>query len=51
LPLTGVGVVSRIITDLAVFDVTPAGLALVESAPDVDEDLLRSRTGCAFGPA
>src|SRR3546814_2171288 len=30
LPLTGLGVVSRIITDLGVFDVTPSGLVLAE---------------------
>jgi 3-oxoacid CoA-transferase subunit B len=45
LPLTGVGVVNRIITDLAVLDVTPQGLRLVEIAPDVTREALQSKTG------
>ncbi|WP_036142043.1 3-oxoacid CoA-transferase subunit B [Luteibacter sp. 9135] len=51
LPLTGKGVVDRIITDLAVFDVTPQGLVLIEMAPDVDEAHLRASTACDFARA
>ncbi len=45
LPLTGVGVVDRIITDLAVMDVTPEGLKVVEMAPGVTRESLQSKTG------
>ena len=45
LPLTGLGVVDRIITDLAVMDVTPTGLKLVELADGVTREFVQSRTG------
>jgi 3-oxoacid CoA-transferase subunit B len=45
LPLTGQKVVDRIITDLAVMDVTPEGLRVVELAPGVTPDLVQSKTG------
>lgn len=44
-PLTGRGVVSRIYTDLAVVDVTPAGFKLLELAPRITEDEVRQKTG------
>jgi len=48
LPLTGVGVVDRIITDLCVLDVTPQGLKVVEMAPGVTAEDLRQKTGVAL---
>ena len=45
LPYTGKGVVQRIITDLAVIDVTPDGLVLHELAHGVTLDEVRDRTG------
>ncbi len=45
LPLTGLGVVDRIITDLAVMDVTPEGLKLVELAEGVTREFVQSKTG------
>ena len=49
LPRTGVGVVSRIITDLGVLDVTAGSLKLVELAPGVSEAELREKTGAPVG--
>ena len=44
LPLTGTGVVDRIITDLGVFDVVEGGLKIVEMAPEVTEEQIREST-------
>ena len=51
LPYTGLGVVQRIITDLAVIDVTPEGLVLRELAPEVTEDEVRDKTEPALTSA
>jgi 3-oxoacid CoA-transferase subunit B len=48
LPLTGVKVVQRIITDLAAFDITPVGLVLTQVAPDVTVEQVRDATEPEF---
>ncbi|CAM4100034.1 3-oxoacid CoA-transferase subunit B [Acinetobacter pragensis] len=48
LPLTGKGVVTRIITDLGVMDITEKGIALVELAKDVTLEQLKAATGTAL---
>jgi 3-oxoacid CoA-transferase subunit B len=45
LPLTGVGVVNEIITDLGVIEVTDAGLKVTELAPGVSIDEIKAKTG------
>jgi 3-oxoacid CoA-transferase subunit B len=47
LPLTGQGVVNRVITDLCVVDVTAAGFEVVELAEGVTRDMVEQRTGAA----
>ena len=44
LPLTGAGVVDRIITDLGVLDVVEGGLSIVECAPEVSRDNIAAAT-------
>ena len=51
LPVTGKSVVNMIITDLCVFEVGPAGLALTELHPGVTVDDVRAKTGCDFSVA
>ncbi|MGH1561237.1 CoA transferase subunit B [Mumia sp. DW29H23] len=48
LPLTGAGVVDRIITDLCVLDVVDGGLSLARLAPGVSVDDVRERTAAPF---
>ena len=48
LPLTGQGVVDRIITNLAIFDVDASGLTLTKLAPGVSIETLRDATGAPF---
>ena len=49
-PLTGICCVNRIFTDLAVLDVTPHGLAVVEMVPDLSFDELQRLTGVPLVP-
>jgi len=46
LPLTGKGVVDRIITELGVFDIVPGGVEMVEIAPGVTVEEVQAVTGC-----
>ena len=48
LPLTGAGVVHRIITDLCVLDVTSAGFEAVELADGVTREMVEQRTGAVL---
>lgn len=48
LPLTGKGVVHRLITDLAVFDFTPQGMVLVETLDGVSVEEVQKNTEAAF---
>ena len=48
LPLTGAGVVDRVVTDLGVFDVTPDGFVLVETAPGATVAEIQDRTEAAL---
>lgn len=44
LPLTGVGCVKKIVSDLGVFDVTPEGFKLLERAPGVTVEEIQTKT-------
>ncbi len=44
LPITGLAVVKKIVTELGVFEITPEGFLLVERAPGVTVDEIRSKT-------
>lgn len=51
LPLTGQGVVDRLITDLGVFDFTNEGMILVETAPGVTVEEIKNKTEASFSIA
>lgn len=48
LPITGLGVVSRIYSDLAVIESTPQGLQVIEKLVDISDEELQSLTGAAL---
>jgi 3-oxoadipate CoA-transferase beta subunit len=48
-PLTGIGCVTRVYTDLAVIDIGPHGLTLVESVEGLPFDALQAKTGAPIG--
>ncbi len=48
LPLTGAGVVDKVISELGVFDITPQGVMLVDIAPGVTVEEIRQKTEAAF---
>jgi 3-oxoadipate CoA-transferase beta subunit len=50
-PLTGIGCVNRIFTDLAVLDVSPAGLKVLERAPGLSFEELQKLTGVPLADA
>lgn len=49
-PLTGLGVINRVYTDLAVIDIVPDGFKLVELSPGVDFEYVQERTGAPLIP-
>jgi 3-oxoacid CoA-transferase subunit B len=51
LPMTGIGVVDLIITDLGVFEITPAGMVLIELADGVTVEEITAKTEAPFSVA
>jgi 3-oxoacid CoA-transferase subunit B len=53
LPLTGIRVVKRVITDLCVLDLTDSGFEVIELAPGVTQEIVERQTGASvsFGVA